>query len=327
ILPVPIVSQFTGGDTDGNSTDGNRVADGEYGDYCSGPASAAMAVKYWYNKGYGAIQKESNVALTDAQLMDRLAAAMKVQDNGGTYDAKFVGGLRDYITAHGGAFTVYAEQTPTAQLLLSWAFDNDYLVMAGLSGNSCLWMTVAGLAGPRDDSGRYTVRFIDPTTAAAVECLVKDDAEQLKIWYGSQWAEIDILVGMIPTAWTVARSPVGFDVTGGDGWGVYWNTASLPDDSLYFLTATVNDAGGRNGLGSVLVLNDCTPDYTAGDVNDDGMVNVADLVYLAAFLFTNGPQPPLGLAPADINCDQAVDLADVVYLYRYIFLAGSAPCR
>jgi hypothetical protein len=327
ILPVPIVSQFTGGDTDGNSADGNRVADGEYGDYCSGPAAAASAVKYWYSKGYGNIQKESNVLLTDAQLMARLAAAMTVQENNGTYDAKFVGGLREYIASHGGGFAVYADHAPSAQLLLSWAFDDDYLVMAGISGNPCLWMTVAGLAGPKDDSGRYTIRFLDPTTATAIECLVKDDAGKLKIRYNSQWAEIDILAGMIPTDWTVTRSPVAFDVYGGDGWSASWNTTSLPDDSLYFLTATVNDAGGHVGLASVLVLNDCTPDYIAGDVNNDHLVSIGDLVYLAAFLFANGPQPPLGLTPADVNCDHAVDLADVVYLYRYFYLSGPAPCR
>lgn len=327
ILTIPIVSQYLGGDTDGDAADGNRVVNGEYGDYCSGPAAAAMAVKYWSSKGYTAILKEGGIALTDAELMDRLAAAMRVQESAGTYDAKFVTGLRDYVAAHGGVFTVHVDRAPSAQTLLSWAFDFEYAVMAGIGGNPCLWMTVAGLNGPRDDSGRYTIRFLDPTTATATECYIKDDGGQLKIWRNSQWADIDIIVGLVPTGWIVSRSPVGFDASGIDGWGVYWNTTALPDDTLYFLTATVNDNAGHVGIASVLVLNDCTPDFIAGDVNNNGVVNVADLVYLASFLFSKGPQPPLGLLPADINCDQNINSADVIYLYRYLYQAGPAPCR
>lgn len=327
VLPIPIVSQYLGGDTDDDDADGNRVLNGEYGDYCSGPAAAAMAVKYWSNKGYTAILKEGGIALTDAEAMNRLATAMLVQENGGTYDAKFIGGLRNYVTAHGNNFTVYADRTPSAQTLLSWAFDFDYTVMVGIGGNPCLWMTVAGLTGPRDDSGRYVIRFLDPTTATAIEGYIKDEAGQLKVWRNSQWADIDIIVGLIPSGWTVSRTPVGFDAYGGDGWGVSWNTTALPDDSLYFLTATVNDNAGHVGIASVLVLNDCTPDFIAGDVNNNGAVNVADLVYLATYLFANGPQPPLGLLPADINCDHNVDLADVVYLYRFLYQSGPAPCR
>ena len=49
--------------------------------------------------------------------------------------------------------------------------------------------------------------------------------------------------------------------------------------------------------------------YRLGDVNKDGKINIADVVYL----FRNRDLP---LEDGDLNCDNEINIADVVYLFR-----------
>ena|GEM_PF-586546 len=65
-----------------------------------------------------------------------------------------------------------------------------------------------------------------------------------------------------------------------------------------------------------------------GDINDDGGVepDISDLVYLVAFMFSGGPEPPC-MDAADVNGDSSAtpDIADLVYLVAYMFSGGPAP--
>ena len=61
-----------------------------------------------------------------------------------------------------------------------------------------------------------------------------------------------------------------------------------------------------------------------GDANGDGIVNIADVVYLINYLFAGGPAPD-PLASGDENGDCEVNIADVVYLMNYLFLGGPPP--
>jgi hypothetical protein len=69
-----------------------------------------------------------------------------------------------------------------------------------------------------------------------------------------------------------------------------------------------------------------TPDccLLAGDVNDDGKVNVGDAVYLITHVFQFGPPPPCR-AQADPNNDGTVNIGDAVFLINYIFRGGPVP--
>jgi hypothetical protein len=64
--------------------------------------------------------------------------------------------------------------------------------------------------------------------------------------------------------------------------------------------------------------------YTYGDANGDGIVDIADVVYLLNYLFAGGPAP-VPLAAGDATCDGVVDAADVVYLLNYLFVGGPPP--
>lgn len=64
--------------------------------------------------------------------------------------------------------------------------------------------------------------------------------------------------------------------------------------------------------------------YLRGDANGDGMINMADAVYLVNWLFIGGPAPnPLWVG--DANCSGGVDLADAVYIVNWLFIGGPPP--
>ena len=58
-----------------------------------------------------------------------------------------------------------------------------------------------------------------------------------------------------------------------------------------------------------------------GDSNDDGRVDLADVVFTLAYLFTRGDVPPC-LGSADSNADEIVDITDPVFTLDNLFLGG-----
>jgi CSLREA domain-containing protein len=59
-----------------------------------------------------------------------------------------------------------------------------------------------------------------------------------------------------------------------------------------------------------------------GDVNGDGVVNVADVFYLINYLFAGGPIP---LGRGNVDGDSSITVADVFYLINYLFAGGPTP--
>ncbi|MCK4428469.1 MAG: dockerin type I repeat-containing protein [candidate division Zixibacteria bacterium] len=61
-----------------------------------------------------------------------------------------------------------------------------------------------------------------------------------------------------------------------------------------------------------------------GDCNDDGVINIADLVCMVNYLFMGVP-PSASLSELDTNCDGVVNIADVITMVNYLFLGTPAP--
>lgn len=59
-----------------------------------------------------------------------------------------------------------------------------------------------------------------------------------------------------------------------------------------------------------------------GDLNDD--INISDMTYLIAHLFSGGPEPPYE-EEADLNGDGLMNIADMTYLIAYLFSGGPPP--
>jgi hypothetical protein len=62
-----------------------------------------------------------------------------------------------------------------------------------------------------------------------------------------------------------------------------------------------------------------------GDVDSDGVVNVADVLYMVEYIFNSGPAPSPRQV-AEVNCDGKINLTDIVYVVAYIFNGGPEPC-
>jgi hypothetical protein len=94
--------------------------------------------------------------------------------------------------------------------------------------------------------------------------------------------------------------------------------APEPDSSIYPL-ATGFCLGFTEA--PVLVKHCC---IVPGDANDDGIVNVSDVVFLISWIFGDGPAPTC-MDQADADGNGIVNISDAVYLVSYIFGGGPAP--
>ena len=65
-------------------------------------------------------------------------------------------------------------------------------------------------------------------------------------------------------------------------------------------------------------------EYYPGDVDHNQAVEVADIIYVAKYVFGFFPRPPY-LVAADINGDCQIELADAIYLANYLFKSGPQP--
>ena len=125
-----------------------------------------------------------------------------------------------------------------------------------------------------------------------------------------------------------------------------WNTVAY-DSSGNFLWQTLYDEG-YNEWARAIVVDDSGFVYVTGciqslvtggadfitikyvqklirgDANGDGVIDVADLVYLVNFLYRNG-DPPTPMEAGDTTCDAIVDVADIVRLVSYLYRGGDPP--
>jgi hypothetical protein len=64
--------------------------------------------------------------------------------------------------------------------------------------------------------------------------------------------------------------------------------------------------------------------FLCGDLNDDGDVNILDIVNLINYKYKEGPEPD-PLISADVNSDGNVDILDIVRLINYKYKEGPEP--
>jgi len=87
-------------------------------------------------------------------------------------------------------------------------------------------------------------------------------------------------------------------------------------------TAHVEDAVGD--IDENLCTITINPVFVCGDLDDNGDINVLDIVFLIDFKFKNGPAPE-PMQAADVNSDGEVNVLDIVWLIDYKFKGGAAP--
>jgi hypothetical protein len=99
-------------------------------------------------------------------------------------------------------------------------------------------------------------------------------------------------------------------------------TSQADGDHTYTVVATKGGitAPGVQCTVTVTGGGDVVNVYT-GDVNNNGSINIADPVYLLAYLFASGPPPPC-MKAADANNDGKLNIADPTRVLSYLFAEG-----
>ncbi len=134
--------------------------------------------------------------------------------------------------------------------------------------------------------------------------------------------------GSSPRHWTHFSGDLPYGLSfAGDTVGALSGTPSYK--ATFYLTLVVadNDIPARTDTIhiSMTITDPPAPSYICGDADRDNAVDIADVVYIIAYIFSGGPAPNPMLA-GDASCDAAVDISDVVYLITYIFSGGHKPC-
>ncbi len=63
-----------------------------------------------------------------------------------------------------------------------------------------------------------------------------------------------------------------------------------------------------------------------GDVNWDGELDIADLIYLVFYMFQEGPEPIPARIVGSMDCNPVINIVDLVWLAQYMFQDGPKPC-
>ncbi|MFQ5653554.1 MAG: hypothetical protein ACE5GW_02340 [Planctomycetota bacterium] len=66
-------------------------------------------------------------------------------------------------------------------------------------------------------------------------------------------------------------------------------------------------------------------DFIRGDANDDGGVDLADVISSLSWLFIPGTPEPACMDALDGNDDGLVNISDPVYVATFLFISGSPP--
>jgi len=64
--------------------------------------------------------------------------------------------------------------------------------------------------------------------------------------------------------------------------------------------------------------------WIVGDPTWDGVIDLADVVFLINYLYKGGPAPD-PLETGDVTCNGEVSLDDVIFLINYLYRDGPAP--
>ncbi|MCP4685896.1 MAG: hypothetical protein GY867_10690 [bacterium] len=321
------LSQFALGDVDGYPDNGNSTNDGEFGDYYSGPAAAAIAARVWYNRGYTALMQDGGSTLTIEELAEKLAELFLTRENLGTFDEAFYPGLVDYLQSHGDEFEVSYMRNPGFYDVRAAIEDAEQTVMLGLGGAPGLWVGLNGFAGWLQADTTWRVTVANPLTGALTMTNWRRQVGYDEILIEGVWHKVDIMVGMIAKDWTVARDLVGADFSNADGWSFAWPVTGISEGDISYFRAIGRDASNYRISDVVIVEYDCSSSFMVGDYNGDRVTDISDLHALIAFIAEDGAPPDGGGQRADCNCDNVVNVVDIVYYMNYLFGTSGPPCH
>jgi hypothetical protein len=131
--------------------------------------------------------------------------------------------------------------------------------------------------------------------------------------------------GVEPYSWNklIGQQPFGTVFTGG-AVGTISGTPLSEGTSFMRIEVVDSDSPANTDTMDVTIVI-LAPLYLCGDADSSEGVDIDDVVYLLAYIFTDGPAPD-PLEAGDADCTGEIDIDDAVYLIAYIFSGGPEPC-
>jgi hypothetical protein len=280
------------------------------------PTAAAACLKYFEAQG------DTHIAggLNDQGLVNALAGRMGT--NGGTTDPNWANGLRSWINDHCHGYTV------RGPLKFDWKEARDELercqdVLMGITwdGGGGHAMTLNSIVNPPLPNGNIKVDFMDPWTGKIEWGEMNPNTGHVSGFTGAGASgTLDAAIIVCPKEPDPGGGGPGPPQGGGPGPNPPPIPIPLPHPGWWWVHVVVIDQTGHAHREIRVV---CHP--LLGDANGDGVIDIADVVYLLNYLFVGGPAPVPCLEAGDATCDGIVDVSDIVYLLNYLFVHGPAP--
>ncbi len=96
--------------------------------------------------------------------------------------------------------------------------------------------------------------------------------------------------------------------------------------NMFLRNVVMTDVDGQQVLLSEVVSKVTVPSFTPGDVNDDKMINVTDVVAVISHMLGGSPSPFIFKA-ADVNNDNMINVTDVVGIIKIINTGSSSTVK
>ncbi len=142
-----------------------------------------------------------------------------------------------------------------------------------------------------------------------------------------------VLVAIIATTGVVAmtaKSGSDFDIS----WFSIDSGGGSSDREIWEVTGTMGqpDAGAPLSGGPWTVtggfsmeIAEGDGEFRRGDCNGDGMIDIADGIFILIQLFGQPLTPSFCEDACDINGDRMEDISDAIYLFNFLFVLGPQP--
>ncbi|HOP05725.1 MAG TPA: trypsin-like peptidase domain-containing protein [candidate division Zixibacteria bacterium] len=186
-----------------------------------------------------------------------------------------------------------------------------------------------------DQSGSITLQYLTiaagfDANSGTVGIENYDGSDGLEIAYATSYLHDNLAVLIAkPSQWLHVDKVAGQIEHGLTDYPVLTLSAAALDTGSYSANVIVssNDPNTANNPWTIPITLTVTSEQiiVCGDVNNDGSgPDISDLVYLVAYMFSDGPAPEV-MAATDVNgSGSGPDISDLVYLVTYMFQEGPA---
>jgi aminopeptidase YwaD len=134
--------------------------------------------------------------------------------------------------------------------------------------------------------------------------------------------------GVEPYAWNVIGGDIPPGMTFQSPEGILSGMPEYPAN--YYFTLVAEDSGepmlADTMWGARIKVTDDEPFFVCGDVDNNGSVNVSDVVALISYVFGDGVAPD-PIEAGDVDCNESINVSDIVYLIDFVFAEGPRPCE